>query len=650
MTTPQVLIIEHETGATPSLIERLAAAGFMARSASSLPQAREILRQARPDLILISLPQPGPGDALETGKSVHEEFALPVVYLISAAEEKLALKRGLGACDYLVTPLQERELRVVLESSLRLHEHRLQSQLTERRLRLLMERAQDVVLVLDSARIVQHCSLPAERLLGRRVEDITSRPLDDLMLPEDIACLLEAGKPEAAAVAAGIPVELRLLHHDGAWRQFEGCARNLLQDPAIQGIVLNLRDVTECRQAREQLVRAQRFESVGTLASGIAHDLNNVLAPILMGVPLLRFSLTATEDLELLDTIETSAKRATNIVKQILSLRRGMAGDRIIFQPRHVVKEVVAIAREVFPRSIEIEMGINRDLWQVSGDATQLHQAVLNLCIAARDAMAGGGRLSVQVENFLVDEVFARMYPEAKPGPHVLISVADTGTGIPPETLTNLFDPGFTPQPGAASGLGLASVAAIVRAHSGFIRVESQAGRGARFLVYLPGVGAETEPAAQARGSAPRGHGEHILVVDDEERVREVVSTVLLKHGYRVTTARDGVEGLTSYAQNVASVALVLTNIGMPNMEGLELIRMLRRINARVPILAASGILMHKHNPERAGLGIQGFLLKPFTAEELLSTVDQALRHREAPAEKSAFEPVTGLDQADEAQ
>lgn len=630
MTTPQVLIIEQETSTTSGLLEKLTAAGCVARSTPTVERARQLIGEARPDLLLVGVAQAGDLDGVEAGKELQNSFGIPVVFLVPAADEKLAWRRGLGACDYLVQPVQDRELRVVLEASLRCQDLNLKLQRTARRNDLLLACGQDIILVLDANRVVRYGSPSVESVLGRRAAEMVGHSVDEFTLPEETAFLQELRPAGLDQSREGQAVELRLLHRDGTWRQLQGSLRNLLADEAVQGLVFNLRDVTECRQAKEQLVRAQRFESVGTLASGIAHDLNNILAPILMGVPLLRFNLSQAEDLELLDTIETSAKRASNIVKQILSLRRGLAGERIAYQPRHVIKEVIAIAREVFPRSMEIEMGVSRELWQVTGDATQLHQAVLNLCINARDAMPGGGKLSVQAENVHVDEVFARMYPEAKPGPYVLVSVTDTGTGIAPEILDRIFDPCFSTKPGSGNGLGLASVEAIVKQHGGFLRVESQVGRGARFLIYLPGLFAETIPPAQARLPAPRGHGELILVVDDEERVREVVSSVLLKHGYRVTTARDGVEGLTCYAQNVATIGLVLTNIGMPNMEGLELIRMLRRINPRLPIVAASGILMHKQNPERAGLGIQGFLLKPFTTEELLCSIDQALRHPEA--------------------
>jgi signal transduction histidine kinase len=303
-------------------------------------------------------------------------------------------------------------------------------------------------------------------------------------------------------------------------------------------------DITEKKQLEAQLLRSQRLESLGTLAGGIAHDLNNVLAPILMSAQLLQMKISDSRSQQLLKIMESNVKRGAALIKQVLSFGRGIEGDRMILQVGHLISEIEQIIQETFPKSIEFYPDIVSDLWSVSGDATQLHQVLMNLIINARDAMPDGGTLTISAENLFIDQNYARMNFEATVGSYIVITVADTGTGIPPKILERIFEPFFTTKElGKGRGLGLSTVIGIIKSHGGFVKVDSAVGKGSQFQVYLPAV--ESTQTQQAENlELPTGHGELILVVDDEAPIREITRTVLETHNYKVVTASDGIEAM----------------------------------------------------------------------------------------------------------
>jgi len=390
-------------------------------------------------------------------------------------------------------------------------------------------------------------------------------------------------------------------------------------------------DITERKRVEAQLLQTQRLHSMGTLAGGIAHDLNNILSPVLMAAQVLRAEFTDEYVTSMLDTIESCAKRGADVVKQLLTFSRGIQGDRVSVQVRHLVKEVVQIAQESFPKSIQITSNVPRDLWPVVGDATQLHQVMLNLAVNARDALPEGGRLTITGENVTLDDTFASMEPQAKPGPYILLGVQDTGTGIAPEIMDRLFEPFFTTkQTGKNPGLGLSTALGIVQAHGGFVRVSSQAGQGSVFKVFLPAAPGAVVASTDQDQPLPSGQGELILLVDDEAAICQSASMLLSGRGYRVLTAADGAEALAVFAERRAEVRLVLADIVMPLMDGVALVRGLRKIAPETRVVAASGLL---DDPDQSGkilelkqLGVDRFLTKPFTARDLLVTIAEALR------------------------
>lgn len=395
-----------------------------------------------------------------------------------------------------------------------------------------------------------------------------------------------------------------------------------------------LRDITEKRRAEAQLLRAQRLESVGTLAGGLAHDLNNILAPIMVSVRLLERKLAGDpEGLECVAMLGQLADRGANIVRQVLSFARGVEGDHVPTQIKHIAREVSDILRETLPRSITLRQEVPSDLWTTSADPTQIHQVLMNLTVNARDSMKAGGTLTLAAHNVTLDAHFAQMHPDARPGDYVSIAVIDTGVGIAPEHLDRIFDPFFTTKPhGEGTGLGLSTTLGIVRAHGGFVNVYSEPGNGTRFTVYLPahdepGTDA-TDSRSEARKPLPVGRGELVMVVDDEANIRDMTGRTLVAFGYRVLTAEDGTHAVTLFAQRQEKIAAVVLDMMMPFMDGLVTARALRRMDPDVRLIASSGLAEKRKLTDAEEAGFAAFLPKPYTADELLRVLAEALGTR----------------------
>jgi two-component system cell cycle sensor histidine kinase/response regulator CckA len=392
-------------------------------------------------------------------------------------------------------------------------------------------------------------------------------------------------------------------------------------------------DVTAKKALEEQFLRVQRLESIGMLASGIAHDLNNVLAPILMGAPLLRSRTTQESDLRVIETMETSAVRGAGLVRQILSFAHGSSGERTLVQVRHILQDIVNLIGETFPKTIKLVDTGSNDLSPVLGNATQLHQVLLNLCVNARDAMPQGGTLRLGAENRRLDEATALSFPDAHPGPYLRLEVADSGTGIPPELLSKIWDPFFTTKgEGKGTGLGLSTVRGIVANHGGFVCLESTPGLGTTFRIFLPAADDASPPGGSQRSVhsfIEHGNGELVLIVDDEANVRELVRVILTRHGYRTLVAGDGNEAMKHYASRSAEMALIVTDVNMPGLGGPELAREVLRHNEKMKIIFMSGAGSGPGRPESNSAASQ-ILRKPFTSEQLIRRVQEAMNMRPA--------------------
>jgi nitrogen fixation negative regulator NifL len=398
--------------------------------------------------------------------------------------------------------------------------------------------------------------------------------------------------------------------------------------PFVRGdeshLLLLFSDITEKKKLEAQFLRSQRMESIGTLAGGIAHDLNNVLTPLLVAVQMLKEKITDDDGQQLLRVLETNVQRGASLVKQVLAFGRGVTGERAMVYPAHIVREIKQIVHETFPKSVKFEFHSPDELWTIIGDPTQIHQVLLNLCVNARDAMPKGGVLAIHMENMMFDEIYAGMNPEAQSGPYVCIKVEDTGTGIPKAIQDKIFDPFFTTKAlGKGTGLGLSTTLAIVKSHGGFINYYSTPGKGTAFKVYFPAntTLVDAENAVMEQSRLPRGHNELVLVVDDEEPIRNLAQKVLTRFGYRVLLAADGAEAVSLYAPRQNEIDVVITDMAMPIMDGLATIVALKAINSAVRIVSSSGLASDGGTAMATNAGIQHFIPKPYTAETMLNTL-----------------------------
>jgi two-component system, cell cycle sensor histidine kinase and response regulator CckA len=396
-------------------------------------------------------------------------------------------------------------------------------------------------------------------------------------------------------------------------------------------LVINT-DLTEHKIAQARYQRARRLESISTLTGGIAHDLNNALAPIAIGVDLLRHQSTDAASREhLLNQIETSVRRGADVIRQMLTFSKGAEMDYTLIQTRHVIENVVILTRETFPQNIQIQSSINENLWPVYGNAGHLQQILTSLCDNAREAMVQGGVLSIKTANVELDENFVQANPEARGGPHVMIEVSDTGIGMAPEIQDKIFDPFFTTKSiGQGSGLGLSSSLGLVKNHAGFIHVDSKPGQGTLMRVYLPAmpdaIPGETPSDKEAGiNQLPHGSNELILLVEDEPLVRDITRETLEQFDYRVVTANDGTEALKFFSQHQDDVQVVLTDLAMPMMDGIATIRALRQIRPDIKIITMSGAASKTKAAEAHDLGVGISLAKPFSAGPLLEALHRVL-------------------------
>jgi hypothetical protein len=585
--------------------------------------ARNAIAQHKHDIYLVDY-RLGPHNGLELlREAIANGCSAPMILLTGQGDREIDLEAmKAGAADYLeksqlTAPLLERSIRYAIE--------RKQTEQKIREQAALLDIATDAIFVQDLEDKILFWNKAAERVYGWKKEEAITKKIPDLWQEKHLSQLQEA---------------LKLLMKNGSWegelQQTTKAGQEIIVESRwtlvrefgnkAQSILVVNTDITQKKQLEAQFLRAQRLESIGTLASGIAHDLNNVLAPILMTAQLLEAQVQDERSRRILPILITNAKRGANLVKQVLSFTRGLEGERTLLQLKHLIVEIQQIIKETFPKSIEVFSQISPNLWTVSADATQLHQVLMNLCVNARDAMPNGGNLIISAENLLVDENYAKMHIDAKEGAYVVVTVTDAGTGIKPQVLERIFEPFFTTKdPGKGTGLGLSTVLGIIKSHDGFINVYSEEGRGSQFKVYLPAQDA-AETIEEKEQELPKGNGELILVVDDEAAIRDITKTSLESHNYKAITACDGIEAIALYAEYQDKISLVLTDMVMPAMDGITTIRTLRKINPQVKIIAVSGLASSDKVNAAYNMGIKTFLSKPYTAFQLLQAISTVKR------------------------
>ena len=490
----------------------------------------------------------------------------------------------------------------------------------------LLDKARDAIIVSDLENIILYWNQSAERVYGWTAAEIVAKS------PEQFLFARADDRPIAAFKGLIAKNEwhgqLHQVHRSG--REIVVESRwSLVRDDEGQpkSILIINTDVTENKILQAQFLRAQRMESIGALAGGIAHDLNNVLAPILIAAELLQEKVTDPDCRQWLDTLSDSARRGAEVVRQILSFTRGTGEQLGDLQIRHLITEHTNILQQTLPRSISIESVAEKDLWLVKGNATKLSQVLMNLCVNARDAMPAGGQIRIRARNFMVAQLVAAARPELRQGSYVVISISDTGSDIPRAIINRIFEPFFTTKDVTkGTGLGLATALGIVKRHGGIMTVASEEGKGTQFDVYLPAVATE-ETLGRALQKLPlrRGRGQCILVVDDELPSREMIAATLQTHGYEALLAKDGLDALDLFRLNQQRIDLVVTDMAMPVMDGATLIRALRATKPGIRLLALTGMVDYPWGVQPTGSADVQLLEKPCTAEDLLAKVHRAL-------------------------
>ena len=521
-------------------------------------------------------------------------------------------------------------------SARRRFEQRLQEQAR------LLDLAQDAIFVRDLQDRIQYWNAGAERLYGWTVLEALHRPSAAFLYKD--AAAADAAKT-ALLTHGHWEGELQQSRKDGTPITVDCRWTMVRQDDGTPQAVLAIEtDITDRKRLEAQVSRGQRMESIGNLASGMAHDLNNILTPILMAAQMLKPDATDERKRKLIEQVENSAKRAAEMLRGLLTFTKSMAGERVAVEPGRVVRDVVKIIGETIPKNITIERPAPGAVRPVLGDPAQINQVVLNLCVNARDAMPNGGLLRLEVADQTVDAEWTKanlgprpgrlVVPPARPGEFVVLTVADTGVGISPEDLEHICEPFFTKKE-KGTGLGLAGVHTIVKTHGGFLVVESKVGgedHGSTFRVFLP-AGRQLTPPSAAKLRAPaHGQGEWILLVDDEEPVRAIAKATLEKHGYRVVTAGDGREGLDMFARQPQRFAAAIIDVLMPTMDGLTFLDALHRLRAQLKVMVMTGWATEDQEASFRNFGVRHFLRKPFTTEELLHTLRDLIE--EAPVEE----------------
>jgi two-component system, cell cycle sensor histidine kinase and response regulator CckA len=636
MTQLRILIVEDSEDDLLLLLRELRRGDYTldyARVETAVEMQAALDRQAW-DIVIAdyTLPRFSAPAALELLQ--HQQRDLPFIIVSGTIGEDAAVAAmRAGAHDYLLkdnltrlVPAVARELREAQERQKRIEAEQALRE-SEERFRQLAENITESVFWMSepTALAILYVSPAYERIWGRSGDSLYAnlREWFEAIHPDDRQRVQTSYFDRS--LLGKYDEEYRVIRPDKSIRWIRDRGFPIKNHTGIAYRVVGIaEDITNRKLTEAALRRTERLESLGTLTNGIAHDLNNILTPIMGIVQLLPKKIGNMDDStkRLLQILNDSTHRGADLVKQILSFARGVESKPTNIQIGDLLLEIQRVIQQAFPKNIELSLDLPPNIWSISADASMLHQVLMNLCVNARDAMPTGGKLSVTAENLEIDKNYARMNLNASVGNYVAIAVTDTGTGIEPKILDRIFDPFFTTKDiGKGTGLGLSTVVGIVKSHRGFIDVDSKVGKGTRFKVYLPAtVTSEIAPVIVTE-QPESGRGELILVVDDEVPIQVITTATLEMHGYRVMTASDGIEAIALYAQHQHEIGVVLMDMMMPNLDSIAIVRTLRKFNPQVQIIAMSGLATSEIVAQTIDEGVKAFLAKPFTPTELLDTI-----------------------------
>jgi two-component system, cell cycle sensor histidine kinase and response regulator CckA len=625
----RILIVDDDPIILRVLTNVLTPEGYALATAKNGKEALDKVPVFEPDLILLDVMLPEmDGFAVCRQLRADDRYGdVPVIFITALDDQKSRL-RGIeaGADEFLNKPVNPLELKARARTITQLRNFR---RLVGERSRFekIIELAPEGIVVIDTDANIRLSNAAMRGMLNiadettirlHKIFHYVPREFRDQMGRNLESLLVNDSRP--------ITFELELMREDGRRFPAEVTASYFPWEtqPAVQ---LFIRNVEDKKKIEAQFLRVQRMQSIGTLAGGIAHDLNNALTPILVAAHLAKGQLKGHPAARLIDTIEKSALRGKNIIKQILAFARGVEGERRLVQLTYVVKEIEKILHETLPPSIELSAEIGEGPLPIIGDATQLHQVLMNLCVNARDALPHGGTLKIILENDLIDAKQAQQLEAPAPGAYVRLTVEDSGTGIAPDVIDMIFEPFFTTKDvGAGTGLGLSSALGIVKSHGGFIDVQSELGKGTRFSVFLPAAQAGmVESEDYETTFIRRGTGERVMIMDDDEAIRDMVAESLKHYGYDVVTFRTGDEGLEDFRKDPAATKILIVDFLMPGTHGKELVLKFREIDPDARIILMTGYGEMRRVIDVAEQTKVRHLIKPFTVEAMLESLHRVL-------------------------
>lgn len=556
-------------------------------------------------------------EAVRTRTEFNEEYRFVhrdggVVWVIAQGREELAPEGEFKGYVGTLTDITERKLseqKILFQASL-------------------LDQVKNSVIATDLEERIIYWNKYAEELYQWREEEVRGKNIIDVVVPE--------GSREAVEKMVKSMTETGHWEGDVPGKRKDGSTfpvylvLSTLKDEKgeIIGRIGVGADITEKKTLEMRLLRAQRLESIGTLAGGIAHDLNNILQPILLSIQLLKPGVTGKKYERILNVVESSAERGADLIRQVLSFARGVESVKQPLNVKYLISDVLKIMKETFPKSIAIKTYTDGETRSIVGDYTQLHQVILNICVNARDAMQAGGELAISTRNMSTAEDAAGKYYDLEPGEYVEITITDTGSGIEPENIDKIFDPFFTTKDlDKGTGLGLSTAYGIIKEHGGQIHVESILGKGSRFVVYLPVLPEKEQqtPGPYDRDGIACGKGETILIVDDEAAVLDITRAILEEFGYKVITANNGYEALDIISDGKKKIDAAVVDMMMPMIGGKTVIRSFRKKQPGIKIISASGYQREHELIEMDDDQLDAFLSKPFKAETLLETLRNVL-------------------------
>jgi len=647
--TGDILIVDDFPSNLELLTDILRTEGYAVRPASNGEQALREVEARLPDLILLDIRMPGIDgyEICRRLKTSENTRGIPVIFISGATAPLDKVKSfSVGGVDHISKPFDASEVLVRVATQLTLWKTKktlieknlqLQQEINERnrveealrkseeKYRDLVENINDVIYEIDELGTVTYVSPVVESMSGYTPAEMTGRNVFDFIHAEDKPRM----KKQIQKLLSGAvePSQYRFLKKSGEVMWCRSSSRLFFENGHPQGLRGAITEVTQMVELEAELRQAQKMEAIGTLAGGIAHDFNNILFPIIGLSELLMEDLPwESREYENVSEIYKAARRASDLVKQILSFSRQAENIKMPVRIQKILKESIKLARATIPSNIKITQSIQNNCALVMADQTQIHQIAINLITNAYHAVEqeGGGIFIALRESAIAGKAIEGTTLE--PGNYAVISISDTGCGIESTVMGKIFQPYFTTKKqGKGTGLGLSVVYGIVKGHGGDIRVTSSIGKGTTFEVYLPLLKDASDSTAPEKSAIYEMGIERILLVDDEEPIVRLEQMTLERLGYRITARTSSVEALEAFRANPTAFDLVITDMTMPNMTGDQLARELMAIRPDIPVIICTGF-SEKMSPEKAdSLGIRGFLMKPVIKSEMARTVRNVL-------------------------